>query len=345
MKKKLYSHVFMAFGKMRETREFQRDFFTGVGAVNILAVNPDRKQQNEILKSDATLDPINYVDTTTVKDSKGNDVEVPRTRVTFIVRTDPKIACNNGIEMTQFVSFFISKGYLYSHKDGVTKVQVIDRFGRTAWVTSEELKEHKIPVLTIKKGERAGQTMLANLDKDYRPAYIGEPDLIENIRVFMNFPRPDVWDNEKRTYVMKTNEAELVDSDCSLSVEQFDQMFKGDFSCLKEPLESEAAKMNAYKLMFGVRTKNDGTLQQAVYTRKPIPLAVMNYKELDAALVSDAAANPPRHQDTFYKAGPLEKYSATPTDYSQVAASEAPASEEVVDDLPPDTSPFTENAF
>lgn len=334
------THVLMAFGKVRETKESSRDFFTGVAAGNIIAVNPTRAEQNAILKSDASLDPINYVDTTKVKDSKGNEVEVPRVRVTFIFRTDPKIACNNGIEMTQFVSFFISKGYLYSHKDGVTKVQVIDRFGNTAWVTSEELKEHKIPTYTIKNGPHAGEVRETHIHPQYRPAYIGEPDLTANVKAFLNFPRPDTWDKDNQTYVFKTNEEELAESDCRLEVSDIEAMFKGDFSVIKDAIMG--APMNAYKLMFGVRTKNDGTLQQAVYTREPLALAVMNYKTLEKDLLDDASANPPRHPDTYYKPGPLEKYSVQPTDYSQV--SEAPT-QEVVEDLPPDTSPFGEPEF
>lgn len=334
------THVLMAFGKSRETKEFQRDFFVGVGAGNIVAVNPTREEQNAILGNDSNTEPIKYVDTTKVKDSRGNEIEVPRVRVTFIFKTDPKIACNNGIETTQFISFFISKGYLYSHKDGITKIQVIDRFGRTAWVTSEELKGHKIPSYTIRNGEFAGQVRQANLHPTYRPAYIGEPDFIANIRAFMNFPRPDVWDDTNKTYVLKTNEAELAESDCL--IDDMEAIFKGDLSVVREAIMG--ASMNAYKVMFGVRTKNDGTLQQAVYTREPLALAITNYKALEKDLVEDAAANPPRHPDTYYKAGPLEKFSAQPTDYSTVSQEEPqePEAQPVppVEDLPPDTSPF-----
>lgn len=348
-KTKLYSHVFMAFGKSRETKEFQREYIKGVAAVNILAVNPTRAEQNQILKSEGSTDAINYVDTAKVKDAKGNEQEVPRVRVTFIVRTDPKIACNSGISSTQFVSIFLSKGYLYSHKeDGVTKIQVIDRFGRTAWATSEELKEHKIPMNTIRKGPDAGKKKPANIDKVYHPAYIGEPELIDHMKKFTNIPRPDVWDNDKRVWVMKTDPAELRDCEAMLEPEDFEKIFKGDVSVIRDAIMG--APMNAYKLMFGVRIKTDGTIQQAVYTRLPVNLAVTNYKDFEAALLEDAAANPPRHPDTSYKAGPLEKFVATPTDYSTVAApetsgasaEEVPAEEPPMEDLPADTSPFPE---
>lgn len=332
--------MFMAFGKVRETKEVQRELIQGVGAVNILAVNPTRAEQNAILKNDFSLDPINYIDTAKVKDAKGNEIEVPRVRITFVVKTDPKIACNNGIETIQFVSLFLTKGHMYSHKDGVDKIQVIDRFGRTNWVTSEELKVHAIPMNNIKKGKFAGTQRPANLDPQYRPAYIGEAEIIDHINKFLNFPRPDVWNRELETYVLKTNQAELKDSEVYFEEEQCEAFFKGDVSVIRDALMG--APKNAYKLGFGVRTKNDGTLQQAVYTRMPMSLSTLNFKDFEAALIADAAANPPRHPDTFYKAAPLEKYTATPTDYStpQEAPAESPVESSPVDDLPPDTSPF-----
>ena len=342
VKKKLYSHVFMAFGKTRETRETKQEILKGVGAVNILAVNPTRAEQNSILKNDASLEPINYVDTTTVKDASGNDVEVPRVRITLIVKTDPKIACNNGIEKTVFVSIFIAKGHLYSNKRGVTKVQVIDRFGRTAWVTSEELKEHAIPMLDITKGKHAGTRRPANLDKQYRPAFIGEAELIDHLVKFLNFPRPDSWDRENEVWVMKTNEAELRDSEAFIDENDFNAIFKGDVSVIRDAFMG--APKNAYKLGFGVRTDREGTLRQAVYTRLPMSLATTNYKDFETALIADAAANPPRHPDTIYEAKSLSIYTATPTDYSTAPAlppeSEAPAPGLPPEDLPPDTPPF-----
>lgn len=339
---KLHTRVLMAFGKARETREIQREYYKGCAAVNVLAVNPDRKEQNLILKSDSNLDPIVYTDTTTVKDAKGNDVEVPRVRITWIVKTDPRIACNNGIETTQFLSFFLAKGHIYSHKDGVTKVQVIDRFGRTAWVTSEELKEHRIPVYTIGKGPRAGQQMPANLDPQYHMAYIGEADLIAHMRAFLNFPRPDEWNNDAQTYIMKTDAQALADAESYFTEEDFQQMFSGDVSLVRNAIMGVDVRRNAYKLMFGVRTKDDGTLQQAIYMSAPQLLASRDYKAWEKMLMEDAVANPPRHPNVDYKAGSLEKYVATPTDYSSMGTSQT--GEDIPeDDLPMDSSPFGES--
>lgn len=342
---KLRARILMAWGKVRETHETQRELLRGCAAVNVLAVNPDRKEQNLILKSDVNLDPIVYTDTTTVKDSKGNDVEVPRTRITWIVKTDPRIACNNGIETTQFLSFFLSKGYVYSHKDGVTKVQVIDRFGRTAWVTAEELKEHKIPVYKISKGPRAGQMMPANLDPQYHKAYIGEADLIAHMRAFLNFPRPDEWNNDAQTYVMKTNPQDLADAESYFTEEDFQKIFSGDVSLIKDTIMGVNVRRNAYKIMFGVKTKDDGTLQQAVYMSAPMNLAIRDYKAWEKMLMEDAAANPPRHPNIAYLAGPLEKYVAAPTDYSNMPSGDAGEPEAPVDDLPFDSSPFGEESF
>ena len=328
--KKAFS--FMALGKSHESKEFTRDFFKGVGAVNILAVNPSREEQNSILKTDRSTDPINYVGTTKVKDAQGNEIEVPQVRIVFVVRTDPKIACNNGIETTQLVSFFVSKTKWWN-KD-FTKFQVIDDYGRTAWVTPEEFEAHKVPTYVVKTGEHAGETRQINISPKYRAAYQGEDDLMKNIKAFLVIGRPDPWDNAAKQYVMSKDPQVLADAECLL--DSWDNIFKGDVSEIRNAIMS--VPQQAYKLMFGVRTRQDGTQNQVFYVREPLTLATMKYDILQKDLVSDMVAN--LHTDTVYKAGPLEKFTLTPTDYSQLNESAAAPSEEV-DDLPPDdTNPF-----
>lgn len=323
---------FMALGKSHESKEFTRDFFKGVGAVNILAVNPSREEQNSILKTDRNTDPINYVGTTKVKDAQGNEIEVPQVRIVFVVRTDPKIACNNGIETVQLVSFFVSKTKWWN-KD-FTKFQVIDDYGRTAWVTPEEFEAHKIPTYVVKTGEHAGETRPISISPEYRAAYQGEDDLMKNIKAFLVIDRPDPWDNTAKRYVMSKDEAYL--KDCTCLLETWDNIFKGDVSEIRDAIMS--VPQQAYKLMFGVRTRQDGTQNQVFYVREPLTLATTKYDVLQKDLMSDMVAN--LHTDTVYKAGPLEKFTLTPTDYSQQNESAAVPSEEV-DDLPPDdTNPF-----
>lgn len=328
-KRKAFS--FMAVGKGHESKEFTREFFKGVGAVNILAVNPTREEQNKILNSDRT-EPIEYVGSATVQDALGNDVEVPQVRITFIVRTDPKIACNNGITTTQLVTFFITKARWWNKAH--TKFQVIDRYGRTAWVTQEEYEAYKIPTYIVKSGEHAGETREMSICSDYRPAYRGEDELMSNVKAFLVIDRPDPWNPKTERYEMSKDPAYL--DDCQCLFESWDEIFKGNVTEIRNALMG--APQQAYKLMFGVRTKSDGTQSQVFYTRRPLTLSTMKYDTLNKDLMSDMVNN--LHTDTVYKAGPLEKYTLEPTDYSQQAPAEAPAEAETVDDLPPDTNPF-----
>lgn len=322
---------FMALGKVHESKEFTRDYFKGVGAVNILAVNPTREEQNNILKSDRNTNPIEYVGKTTVTDNQGNEVEVPQIRITFIVRTDPKIACNNGIDTTQLVSFFITRARWWN-KD-YTKFQVIDRYGRTAWVTPEEFEAHKVPTYTVKSGEHAGEVREMNICPDYRPAYMGEDDLMKNIKAFLVIDRPDPWNPETKRYEMSTDAKYLEGAECLL--ETWENIFKGDVSEIRNAIMS--VPQQAYKLMFGVRTKQDGTQNQVFYLREPLKLSETKYDTLQKDLVNDMVSN--LHTDTVYKAGPLEKFTLAPTDYSQQTP-ETASSEETVEDLPEDTNPF-----
>lgn len=319
----------MALGKVNESKEPERTLVKGVGAVHILAVNPTREEQNKILGSNRSNEPINYVGTTTVKDAMGNDVEVPQVRITFIVRTDPTIACNNGIEYTTMVSFFIAKAPWYDGKG--TKYQVIDQYGRTAWVTPAEAKDKKIPTYTVKSGEHAGEERNMNITADYRASYRGESDLMEHIKEFFAMDRPDPWNNEVKAYVMSKDAAYLKDCECILDT--WENIFKGNVSEIRNPIMK--IPNQAYKLMFGVKTNNDGTQSQVVYMSMPHRLSNMKYDDLEAALVKDAVAG--YHPNVEYKAGPLEKYTVKPTDYSQETPAETT---EVVEDLPPDTSPF-----
>lgn len=330
--KKRKAFSFMAVGRAHESKEFVRELYKGVGAVNILAVNPTREEQNTILESNRNTDPIQYVGTTTVKDVNGNETEVPQVRITFIVRTDPKIACNNGISTTQLVSFFVSKARWWN--GDFTKFQVIDKYGRTAWVTPQEFEAHKVPTYVVKSGEHAGETREMNISSDYRPAFRGEDDLMKNIKAFLVIDRPDPWNNEKKAYIMSSDAAYLKDCECLF--DSWDSIFKGDVKEIRDAIMS--VPNQAYKLMFGVRTKTDGTQSQVFYVREPLTLATMKYDTLNRDLISDAAQN--QHTDTVYKAGPLEKFTLTPTDYSQQEATEAPAEAAAIDDLPEDTNPF-----
>ena len=252
---------------------------------------------------------------TQVKNKDNQDVNVPQIRVDILMKTDPEIACNSGLEKTFTVSFFISKSAYYSFKDPANPtMQVIDKYGRTAWVTPAQAKDHIIPEYIIKNGPRAGQTMKANICPDYRPAYIGEEELVKFIIALLNIPRPDVWDKEKETYVMKTDSKELAKSECML--DDIKKYFEGNVSEVAKIVKFQPN--NKLKLLLGVRTANNGAQYQAVYTAMPLKLSVTNYKVWEDALKADKAAG--RHPNVEYRVQNLAIFKAQATNYSEQEA-------------------------
>lgn len=345
-KKRVISLMAVAHGT-ESTTEVSRKFITGIGAVGILATNPTREESNRIfeVKNPTKTDPIEYLGTTTVKNAKGEDIEVPQIRISFVVETDPAIPCNNGMKIRTTYTHFLSKGYRYSNKNGVLKVQVIDTYGRTGWVTQEELKEHKVPVLTISKGPRAGEKF-SPIVANYRPAYIGEPELVQTIIALLALPDVNNWEERdgERIPTLKTDPKELAKSECLLT--RVEDYFKGDISEIKEIVEFQPK--NRFKVPFGVRTDKDGNLRQTVFTGFPMKLSLMNYSGFERFMIKEHSED--RHLNETYTYGGLVEYSVTPTNYSQTEEAKAdpfaaqPAlsvESEPVDDMPDFSDPFS----
>ena len=305
----------MAVATGSESKEIEVERLIGIAAPKVLAVNPTRAEKNKILEQSFTDEEIKYVSETQVKNKDNQDINVPQIRVDILMKTDPEVACNSGLEKTFTVPFFISKAAYYSFKDPANPtMQVIDKYGRTAWVTPAQAKDHIVPEYIIKNGPRAGQTMKANICPDYRPAYIGEAELVQFIIALLNIPRPYVWDSEKKTYVMKTDPKELAKSECML--DDIKKYFEGNVSEVSKIVKFQPN--NKLKLLLGVRTAQNGAQYQAVYTAMPLKLSVTNYKVWEDALKADKAAG--RHPNVEYRVQNLAIFKAEATNYSEQEA-------------------------
>lgn len=341
----------MAFATGQEAKEVEVKRLIGVAAAKVLAVNPTRAEKNKILEQDFTNEEIKYLGETTVKDAENKDKNVPQIRIDILMKTDPEVACNNGMEETFTVSFFLAKAANYSFKDPANPtMQVIDKYGRTAWVTPEQAKTKTVPEYIIKKGDRAGQTMKANICPDYRPAYIGEAELVQFIIALLTIPRPDVWDAEKKTYVMKTDVKELAKSEAML--DNIKAYFEGNISEVVKIIKFQPN--NRLKLLLGVRTANNGAQYQAVYTALPLKLSTTSYKPWEDALADDKKAG--RHPNVEYRVCNLSVFEAKATNYEDKepekandpfasAAQQEPEApktevEQVVESQDPDADPF-----
>ncbi len=292
MKKTNFAFMAFAAGKVStEGNAVKR--YTGVAPVSILAVNPDKAELEKLYNTQLENDP-EYLGEVEVGEDKH---KVQNVRLDFIVKTDAE-KCG-GIEFTTKIAFFLRKEYRYNRDQ--TKVQVIDKYGRTAWVTVEQAKAHEIPV--YKNGP-------ANIDKGYRPAYHGEEKLTDFIKAYLNIP--NVMKYVNNTWVMVDNP-----EDCEARLENIAEYFKGNFKELKDVIALQPN--NKVKVLFGVSTTDDNKQYQAVYNQMFLKNNITDYSKLDENLQGSKAAG--AYPTTEFIVGDLKEYDVESTDLSNSGTS------------------------
>lgn len=239
-------------GKKSEEVEFK--LYKGVGAFNVVAVNPTAKELSELTGREVTEEP-EYVGK--------NDDGKPNVRLSLWLRTDPNSKKNNGINMLTSVNFIITQDRRVGANSG--KVQIIDKYGRTAWATEDELASKAIPQYS--NGP-------ANIDANYRPAFQGEEFFVDFLIQWLNIPNPA--DYKEGKWVMK---ADPSDSEVALD---FKKLFAGDVSEIKELIK--LAHDFAVKCAIGIRTTDEGKQYQSVFAKKFVRNSVSNYSKLDATI-------------------------------------------------------------
>lgn len=247
----------MAVKVGKESVEGSFKMYKGMAAFNIVAVNPTKAELEALTGRELENEP-EYVG----KTDEGKE----QVKVVFYGKTAPDVKLNNGIGILIPISFMLTKDYRVGQTSG--KYQIIDKFGRTAWATKEEVESKVIPQYT------SGP---ANISADYRLAWQGEEFLIDFLIQWLNIPGPAVY--KDKVWVMKEN---TDDSEVSLDMAA---LFKGDVKELKELVTLAAAY--TVKGAVGIRTvdNENGTRQyQAVFTRKFAKNAVTDYSRIDAAI-------------------------------------------------------------
>lgn len=207
--------------------------YIGVAPIYVLGVNPTKSELEGYYNISLEKEP----------EYTGSKDNVPFVRIDFVVKTDA--TRSNNIDLTTKVTFFLRREKRVNRDN--TKVQVIDKYGRTAWVTNEQLKAKEIPMYT--NGP-------ANLDADYRPVYNGEENLTNFIKTYLNIPSVQKYVNG--AWVMVDNP-----QDCEARLEHIEDYFKGNFQELKEIIAMQPN--NKVKALFGVRAADNGSLYQDVF--------------------------------------------------------------------------------
>lgn len=282
------SYSFLVVGKTQqssESLEFKK--YVGVGSSFVVAVNPTKKELEDIFGREIPTAPEYVVDT-----DKGKEA-----RVTFVVKTDPN-ACN-GIEITNRIMFTLRNTPAYNRDE--TKVQVIDQYGNTTWASTEDAKAGK------KLLSSEGKELM--VDSKYRMACVGEADLINFLKHYLNVG--NVFKYVNGSWVKKDNAEDYV-----FGLEHIKDYFKGDFSELKDAIALQPN--NKVKLLYGVRTTDEGKQYQAVATRSGMILpnyAGSNaYAKLEKDLMN--AKNVGAYATTEFKVQELAEYSVEATDLS-----------------------------
>ena len=234
----------MAFSKGKESSNGGGSFshYVGVGSVKVLAVNPTMEEWNTITGGNMTKEP-EYTGVT--QDG------IKTARITLLVQTDPAKTIG-GIDTIIPVTFWFRKITIVGPQSG--KYQVIDKYGQTAWVTADEIEAKKIP--TYKRQD--GSEFQASIDADYRKACRGEVEFTEFLRAHLNIASPRVYNRTKGEWEKNPHLEE-----CEARLDGIGKIFDGDFSEIKQILAYQ--KDNHSKMLFGVRTTDDGKEYQDVF--------------------------------------------------------------------------------
>ena len=291
MKKIINSYSFLVVGKTQESTDVAEGFkrYIGVGSSYVLAVNPKKAKLDELMGYESANEPEYVVDGENGKEA----------RITFIVRTDPEL--NNGIEITNRLTFTMRKEPAYNRDK--TKVQVIDTYGNSTWVPVENAK--------------AGKQLPANLRIDqskYRMAAYGEADLVSFLKTYLVVPSVLNYLNGSWTLNDKA-------TDGKFELEHINDYFNGDVSELEGALKMQPN--NKVKLLYGVRTSDDGKQYQTIASRGDMILrnsagsAALSKLEKDLETLKSNGAYP----STEFKVQELAEYNVEATDLEKPAES------------------------
>lgn len=246
--------------------EFKR--YVGVASFRVLGVNPTKEELGKFYERDMQNDPEYLKD---MVDSNDNNKPYKQLRASFMIQTDPTYDDGKPIKENAVfgdthykttVNFFIDSRYNYNRDK--TKVQVIDKYARTAWVTIDQCKNHQIPV--YKNGP-------AKLDPDYRPTFRGEEELTKFILNYLNVTPIDTYNRNTGEWITNPHP-----EDCEGNLYEIKNYFNGDWSELKK--YCKMIPSNRVKLCLGVRTDSEGKQYSTVYTRVTLRNGSQSYSAI-----------------------------------------------------------------
>lgn len=269
--------------------------YIGIAPVFVLGVNPTKAELEGFYDTTLDKDP-EYLGTSEVG-PEGQKKVVKQVRLDFIVKTDVE---KSGVDMTTKISFFLKEENRFNKT--LTKVQVIDKYGRTAWATVDDVQNKTIPMYA------SGP---ANIDVDFRPCYIGEEEVTGFIKQYLNIGNP-------QNYVDGSwvDKSPVEKEACEARLDSIPMLFKGDYSGLKTIVNYQPN--NKVKAMFGVKTSDDNRQYQDVYTQTFLKANMTNYTRLEKEML-DRKANG-GYSSTEFAITPLQEYNVEATNMAGTPA-------------------------
>lgn len=299
----------------KEAQEFKR--YIGVCPVTVAAVNPTKAEYEKLFNTTLEEAPVYVTDT---EDANGKSYK--NIRINIILK--PVV---EGLDIPLVtMPLFVTNQKAFGATSG--KYQIIDKYGRTAWATQEDIESKRVPVYS--NGKKA------DISEDYRIAFSGEETLTKFLRTFLGIPEITIWDNDSQSRI-PNNAVSPDECECRLDVAELQAMAKGDFSSIKSYIDYWPA--NKIKVCLGVRTNAEtGKQYQTVYTRRFASNVSSNYTGFKNDFEKDAlyAQAHGRIVNTEFSSEKVHEYTITPTVFTpSTPTEEMPFSSEGFDDSDP----------
>ena len=288
-----FNKSFLAIGKTQESKEAGESSFkryVGLGSTYVKGVQPTKKEIDEFFGFESQAEPEYVKDT-----DNGKEVHI-----TFLLQTDPE--ANNGIELKSRAMFTLRLAPAYNRDQ--TKVQVIDQYGNYTWANTEDAKAGKALVGANGNPQK--------IDTKYRMACVGECDLVAFLKKYLCVA--DAFNYVNGQWIKKDNANE-----CVFGLENIKDYFKGDFKELKDALSLQPN--NKIKLLYGVRTTDEGKQYQAVCTRGELILSNSANANAVTRLEKDLvnAKQNGAYQNIDYRVCELQEWTVEPTNLEKPA--------------------------
>ena len=224
----------MSFGKANEVTDGNRKLYTGVENFQVVKVCPSKTELETMFGREISYTP-EYIGEQNVNDGDG-ERKAKQVRIDFFVNND-----DAETPIAIKVSFYIIDTH---HKSQTGKIRVINNYGKTTWLTPEDIKNKTVP----------GNMQWYKTD-GLKVAKRGEEELIEFIANLLNLPFDPAKAKDPK------------DAHAVFSPERWAEIFSGDFSYLNEIVESTNNKVG---LALGVKVSDDQSLRQVAYNRKTL---------------------------------------------------------------------------